>query len=136
MGDNSEFQEQVQQWFALNHPNILKLYGVCDVNNIDASHYFVCEYAAHGKLSDYLNQQRRESGGKSPRLVWQKLLEAAQGVQYLHERGLVHGNLKAENMLVSGDGIVKLAGFGQSGALEEVVAGDERLASDVFALDG
>ncbi|KAG2797156.1 hypothetical protein PC129_g21222 [Phytophthora cactorum] len=114
-------------WIELNHPNILKLYGLCD-------DYFVSEYAAHGMLSDYLNQQRHVSGGKSSRLVWQKLLEAAQGLQYLHERGLVHGNLIAKNLLVSSDGIVKLSGFGERGALQEVGTGDKRLADDVFAL--
>ncbi|KAF4036944.1 Protein tyrosine kinase [Phytophthora infestans] len=123
---DKEVKAMAQRRIDLNHPNILKLYGVCDG-------YYVYEYAAHGTLSDFLNQQRVSSGGKSSKLVWQKLLEAAQGLQYLHERGLVHGNVTAKNLLVSNDGIVKLAGFGGSGTLQQRGTGDKRLADDVFA---
>ncbi|KAE9130643.1 hypothetical protein PF005_g4411 [Phytophthora fragariae] len=118
---------EVKRWISLNHPNLLKLYGVCDLG---VNRYYVCEYAAHGQLRSYLNHHQN---GPSE-LVWQKLLEAAQGVQYLHERGFVHGNLKTKNLLVDGNGIAKLAGFGQDEALQEVESHDECLAADIFAL--
>ncbi|KAG1704875.1 hypothetical protein DVH05_004904 [Phytophthora capsici] len=126
LGD-AEFEKVAKQWIALNHPNVIKVYGLC------GDHTFVTEYAANGELSDYLNEQRRSSGAKSPKLVWQKLLEAAQGLLYLHERGLAHGDLKTERLLVSSDGIVKLSGFGSLGVLQEGKANDERLSADVFA---
>ncbi|KAG6608814.1 TKL protein kinase [Phytophthora cinnamomi] len=125
------FEGDVKRWISLNHPNLLKLYGVCDFG---ADRYYVCEHAANGQLSSYLNHQRNGSVGDPLTLVWQKLLEVAQGLQYLHERGIEHGNLKTKNLLVDGNGIVKLAGFGDDGVLREDERGDERFANDIFAL--
>ncbi|RLN85759.1 hypothetical protein BBJ28_00021405, partial [Nothophytophthora sp. Chile5] len=130
-----EFQRQVERWVALNHPNVLKLFGACDPEpGTHENCYFVCEYAAQGELSGYLHRQFHASGSNAAVLVWKKLLEAAQGLQYLHERGLAHGDLKTKNLLVGGDGITKLAGFGWNVALREAEAGDGRFPADVLAL--
>jgi serine/threonine protein kinase len=46
--------------------------------------------------------------------MWGKLFEASVGVQYLHARGVIHGDLKCNNIVVGGDGKAKVTDFGLS----------------------
>ncbi|KAG6971514.1 hypothetical protein JG688_00004419, partial [Phytophthora aleatoria] len=66
--------------------------------------------AKNGKLLDYLYHAREE--GRS--LVWRKLLDAALGLHFLHERHIVHTDLKCNQILVSKDGVAMLTDFGLS----------------------
>lgn len=99
---NASFTEEVLMWQQLRHPNILKLYGACMAN----LPVFVCEYASNGSIGEYLSSCDAEH-----RAPWKLLLGAALGVQYLHERRIIHGNLRGCNILVGSDGLAKLADF-------------------------
>lgn len=57
-------------------------------------------------MSDYLRLHPDE--------VWRKLCEAALGLQYLHDKLVVHGDLKCNNILVGTNGSAKLSDFGFS----------------------
>ncbi|RLN90383.1 hypothetical protein BBJ28_00016329 [Nothophytophthora sp. Chile5] len=94
------FQDVADLWFPLKHPNVLQLFGGCHVGN---RCFFVCEYTDFGNLSSYLRDHQDQA--------WQKLLDVALGLRYLHFRGVVHGDLKCHNLLVDGNGKAKLAGF-------------------------
>jgi serine/threonine protein kinase len=96
------FMSEVETWFQLSHPHVIRLYGACHVG----TPRFVCEYAANGSLDKYLR--------KFPHQIWLKLHEAALGVQYLHERGIIHGDLKCNNIVVASDGAAKVTDFGLS----------------------
>ncbi|KAG6949378.1 hypothetical protein JG688_00014655 [Phytophthora aleatoria] len=126
------FQREIELWFGLNHPHVVKLFGGCHIG----TPFFVCEEAKNGSLDKYLRAHPTE--------VWQKLYEAALGLEYLHARGIVHRYLKCDNILVNIDGDAKLTDFGLS-ALEsagavrwvapECLAGEQAsYASDVFSL--
>ncbi|ETP25617.1 serine/threonine protein kinase [Phytophthora nicotianae CJ01A1] len=104
------FQREIELWFGLNHPHVVKLFGGCHIG----TPFFVCEEAKNGSLDKYLRAHPTE--------VWQKLYEAALGLEYLHARGIVHRDLKCDNILVNIDGDAKLTDFGLS-ALES--AGDQ-----------
>jgi serine/threonine protein kinase len=96
------FAREVSVWFGLSHPNVIRLFGACHIGTL----FFACEFAEKGPLDKYLR--------KHPNELWQKLFEAALGVQYLHARGIVHGDLKCNNILVGGDGKAKVTDFGLS----------------------
>ncbi|KAE8987950.1 hypothetical protein PR001_g22174 [Phytophthora rubi] len=100
--NQDEFRREVDLWFSLNHDYLIKLYGACH----EGRAFFVCEQATHGTLATYAN-------GKPRLKIWECIYEAALGLKYLHERGIVHGDLKGNNILVCEDG-VKLADFGLS----------------------
>ncbi|KAE9015488.1 hypothetical protein PR001_g14896 [Phytophthora rubi] len=96
------FRREVDIWFGFSHPHVVRLFGACHVG----SPFFVCEYATNGTLVSYL--------GKNPDELWSKLHEAALGVQYIHARGVVHGDLKGNNIVIGSDMKAKVTDFGLS----------------------
>ncbi|KAG2772277.1 hypothetical protein Pcac1_g8123 [Phytophthora cactorum] len=96
------FRREVDIWFGFSHPHVIQLFGACHVGRP----FFVCEYATNGTLVSYLR--------KNPDRLWTKLHEAALGIQYLHARGVVHGDLKGNNIVIGSDMKVKVTDFGLS----------------------
>lgn len=81
------FRAEAALWHRLRHPNLLKLYGACDVGRP----FFVCEYASNGRLVDYLAACEPDR-----RTTWKLLYQAALGLRFLHQRNVVHGNLHSD----------------------------------------
>ncbi|KAE8961063.1 hypothetical protein PR003_g31115 [Phytophthora rubi] len=105
---STSFEDEVRLWQQLRHPNVLKMYGACYAG----AHlkFFVCEFASNGSLLEHVNSS---SVGK--RTMWKYLYEAALGLEYLHERGIVHAELRCSNILIGSDGTAMLAYFRLSG---------------------
>ncbi|RLN92379.1 hypothetical protein BBJ28_00025625, partial [Nothophytophthora sp. Chile5] len=101
----AEFLREANTWFQLNHRNVVKMYGGCHVGRL----VFVCEYASQGSLKEFSKAE-----GRDPLLIWSTLLSAATGLRYLHDVGVVHGDLKGDNILIGKDGVAKLTDFGLS----------------------
>lgn len=68
------------------------------------------ENASGGTLRVYLHKHRE--AGRS--LVWRKLHEVALGLLYLHKNGIIHSDIKSNNILVSKNGKAMLIDFGLS----------------------
>lgn len=103
------FRREADLWSQLQHLHVVRLFGACHVGNP----FFVCEEALNGTLLNYLHAQQRRHGVHEP-VLWRKLHEAALGLQYLHKKHVVHGDLKCNNMVVAKDGTVKIIDFGLS----------------------
>ncbi|RLN95051.1 hypothetical protein BBJ28_00019839 [Nothophytophthora sp. Chile5] len=105
--NREQFRHEVDLWFTLNHRNLIKLYGACH----EGQPFFVCEHARLGTLASFAK-------GKCRKVVWESLWYAASGLRHLHERGIVHGDLKGNNILCTGyafgNPVIKLADFGLS----------------------
>ncbi|QRV89048.1 Tyrosine kinase catalytic domain protein [Ceratobasidium sp. AG-Ba] len=93
---------EIHAWSCLNHPNILELLGLAQFRGQIA---MVSPWMNNGSLLEYIN--RNPSVDR-----YTLLLGVSDGVVYLHQNGIVHGDIKSANVLVSGEGIVKLADFG------------------------
>lgn len=52
--------------------------------------------------------------------LWRLLCEITEGLEYLHSRDIVHGDLRGANVLISEDGVARLSDFGLSKFLENV----------------
>ncbi|HWE10445.1 MAG TPA: serine/threonine-protein kinase [Solirubrobacteraceae bacterium] len=91
---------------SLSHPNLVSIY---DVVTTDEGHLvIVMEYIAGGTLRDALN--RRD---KLPVADALRVLEGvAAGLDAIHERGIVHRDVKPSNILLGDDGTVKVADLG------------------------
>lgn len=103
------FRREADLWSQLQHLHVVRLFGACHVGNP----FFVCEDALNGTLLNYLHAQKRRHGVHEP-VLWRKLHEVALGLQYLHKKHVVHGDLKCNNMVVAKDGTAKIIDFGLS----------------------
>lgn len=90
-----------------HHPNIVKLH---DLYVTEEYYCMVFEYVDGGQMLDYII-----SHGKLKELQAQKFfLQLLSAVSYCHENGIVHRDLKIENVLIDSQGDVKLVDFGLS----------------------
>ncbi|KAI0814377.1 kinase-like domain-containing protein [Xylaria sp. FL0064] len=90
---------------SLRHPNIVVLHEVMIERN---ECYMVFEYLSHD-LTGLLNHPTYKLDASQKKHLAMQLFE---GLDYLHKRGVLHRDIKAANILVSSDGILKLADFG------------------------
>ncbi|GAB9476709.1 Serine/threonine-protein phosphatase 6 regulatory ankyrin repeat subunit [Globisporangium polare] len=93
------FLHELRVWHPLNHPHVVKLFGASHRDN----RFIVCEFAAHEDLLGFLKRDSNRSK------AWQKLHEIALGLQYLHERNIIHNDLKCDNFLIGADGKAKIS---------------------------
>lgn len=116
-----DLRREVEIMRALDHPNLVKLYEVID-DPASGKLLMVMEYCEAGALirPGQLSPERRMPEAIAQYYFRQMVL----GVAYLHENGVVHGDIKPENVLLAGDATVKIADFGQSRFIQ---AGDDRL---------
>ncbi|KAJ7367714.1 hypothetical protein DFH08DRAFT_4178 [Mycena albidolilacea] len=110
------FLREVNIWKGLKHPNVLDLYGASGASG-DGPWFFVCPYERFGSLSTFLRRVAQE-GDASQNSREGDLLrfmhEIAKGMSYLHEKGVLHGDLKAANVLVDDRIHCLVSDFGQS----------------------
>ncbi|KRJ99976.1 uncharacterized protein LOC6531042 isoform X4 [Drosophila yakuba] len=97
---------------SLRHPHITRLYEVMESQSMI---YLVTEYAPNGEIFDHLVANGRMKEPEAAR-VFTQLVSA---VHYCHLRGVVHRDLKAENVLLDKDMNIKLADFGFSNYYDE-----------------
>lgn len=89
----------------LSHPNIVGFRGSCE----SAKHiHFVLEFVEGGSLYRVV----RKFGVFSEKLCAIYVKQVLQGLQYLHEQGVIHRDIKGANLLLTKEGHVKLADFG------------------------
>src|SRR6266849_1245139 len=98
------FVQEAKAASALNHPNIITIY---EIEQIDSIHFIATEFIAGETL--------RERGRKASMKLREVLDVAAQIASALsaaHTAGIVHRDVKPENIMIRADGIVKVLDFG------------------------
>ncbi|CAK1604092.1 unnamed protein product [Parnassius mnemosyne] len=108
---NQEIANEVKILSKMNHPNIIKFYNCYYPDN----HVMICmEYATRGNLAEYMYE-------RCPKLIIQEEIlfyfsQVLLGVNYIHNLDIIHRDLKAENILLTGKHgvIVKIGDFGIS----------------------
>jgi uncharacterized membrane protein YgcG len=113
--ERCQFLHEADLWYSLSHRNLIQMYGACH----EGRPFFVCERVMGGTIVERAKREENEN------TAWWMLACAAKGLEHLHEHGIVHGDLKGNNILVGEDSRhVKLADFGLSFTTDSSTAAD------------
>ncbi|KAF7838337.1 serine/threonine-protein kinase HT1-like [Senna tora] len=116
----NQFNFEVALLFRLHHPNIIKIVAACKKPPVFC---IITEYMPGESLRKYLRKQKPYS--VPHKLVLKLAIDIARGMQYLHSQGILHRDLKSENLLLGGDMSVKVADFGISCSESECFTASE-----------
>jgi eukaryotic-like serine/threonine-protein kinase len=115
------FREEAAAAANLNHPNIVTIYDVgSDTLNTQQRHYIVMELIDGADLK----QTQRVRGEGEPYDVTEAVdlaRQVCEGVAYAHRRGLVHCDIKPQNVMLTADGRAKVTDFGIARAFTSVL---------------
>ena len=103
------FQREARAAARLNHPNIVQVY---DQSQTEGMSYIVQEYVEGETLKDLI---RRESPIE-PRRAITIALQILAALRVAHQQGVIHRDVKPQNILVQPDGKIKVADFGIASA--------------------
>lgn len=99
------FKNESKAIAVLSHPNIVKVF---DVSFGDLIQYIVMEYIDGITLKQYIDQQGS--------LVWKDAVhftvQILRGLQHAHDKGIVHRDVKPQNIMLLSDGTIKVTDFG------------------------
>lgn len=98
---------------ALHHPRVIAILGSFEHEN---KQVLVMEYASGGTLS----MEIKKAGRLPPRRVATVIQELAEALRYVHQKGVMHRDLKPDNVLLDSNGSIKLADFGLALAAKTV----------------
>ena len=98
------FRTEAKAMARLTHSNIPAVY---DFDVSGGYCYFVMEYIDGWNVHQLITQ-----GELTPDLTYSLLSQVCDALHFAHQRGIVHGDIKPSNLLVTQDGTVKLADFG------------------------
>lgn len=99
------FRNESKVIAVLDHPNIVKVY---DVNFTGAEQYIVMEYIDGITLKQYITHQGHLRWKDSVHFVTQIL----RALSHAHERGVIHRDIKSQNIMLLRDGTIKVMDFG------------------------
>jgi molecular chaperone DnaK len=102
---NRRFQREVQAAAQLNHPNIVAAF---DASEEHGQNFLVMEYVDGIDLQTYVEQAGRIPCEKAVDFT----LQTAKGLQYAHNKGIVHRDIKPGNLLLDKDGVIKILDMG------------------------
>ena len=107
----SNFIKEARSSASLVHPNVVSVYDVCEYGS---SNYMVMELVDGITLKEYIK--------RNPRLPWQEACDYAiqigQGILAAHERGIIHRDIKPQNIIMDRSGLLKVTDFGIAKAME------------------
>ena len=115
-GGAENFEREAETWVQLGlHPHTVSCYYVRRLGGIPR---VFAEFVAGGSLTDWIKDGRLYQG--TPEEAIRRMLDVAiqfaWGLDYAHEQGLIHQDVKPGNVMVTTDGLVKVTDFGLSRA--------------------
>jgi tRNA A-37 threonylcarbamoyl transferase component Bud32 len=96
--------DEIKVISQLNHPNVISYKHYFIEDNVV---YFVMEYCSHGNLREIVANDKIGTT-----FIWKWMLELTQTLDYMHKKGIVHHDIKPENILFNNERIIKIADFG------------------------
>ncbi len=101
----TKFRAEAQSAAVLEHPNIVNIY---DVGSEEHMHFIVMEYVEGITLKKYIATKGRLGYNEALSIA----LQVARGIEAAHNKGIVHQDIKPQNIIISKEGKVKVTDFG------------------------
>lgn len=101
----TRFAQEAATMARLDHRNLVKVY---DISDEGSTPHIVMELCEAGAVIDWM----KKFGAVPPRTALQVIRQIALGVQSAHEDGIIHRDIKPQNVLIDQYGIAKLTDFG------------------------
>ena len=115
---SSRFEREAMAASKMTHHNIVNL---LDVGQDDQMRYLVMEYVRGRTLKEVI----RQKGTLPPTVAAQIGIRILSALQHAHKNGIIHRDIKPQNILVASDGLIKVADFGIAR-----VAGSNTISTD------
>ena len=113
---NPEFRErfirEARAAGQLNHPNVIHVH---DISSANGRHYFSMEYVDGSSVKEVLRTGKLLEVNRALDII----LQAARALEFAHENKIVHRDVKPDNIMLTKEGIVKLADLGIAKTFEE-----------------
>lgn len=100
------FEREAQAASRMSHPNIANLLDVG--REEDGMHYLVIEYVQGKTLKQYI----QENGAIRPEMAAQVIIRVLAALSHAHQNGVIHRDIKPQNILIDKEGAVKVSDFG------------------------
>ncbi|VVA25777.1 PREDICTED: serine/threonine-kinase [Prunus dulcis] len=101
-----EFTQEVYIMRKVRHKNVVQLIGACTK---PPKLCIVTEFLSGGSMYDFVHKQ---TGAISLQFLLRVAIDVSRGMNYLHQNNIIHRDLKAANLLMDDNGVVKVADFG------------------------
>ena len=99
-----EFSQELAGVFNLNHPNLLK---PTHVDAWEGMPYLILPFCSRGSIVKRVGKMSKEE-------IWKLIRDVASGLAYLHQQGIVHQDIKPDNILQDENGNYLITDFGIS----------------------
>src|SRR5438067_951736 len=109
------FLQEAQVMARTSHPNLVQVHDMELQGNVN---YLVMEFIRGRSLRDWMNQAQIP-----PPQVFAVMHGVLQALDYAHRHAIVHRDMKPENVLISEDGLVKVADFGIARLMDDTGVG-------------
>ncbi|HWB10677.1 MAG TPA: bifunctional serine/threonine-protein kinase/formylglycine-generating enzyme family protein [Pirellulales bacterium] len=120
----ARFRREILSAAQLSHPNIVAAY---DADVVQHVHFLVMEHVDGPNLADLV----RERGPLPVALAVRYVLDAARGLAYAHQRGIVHRDVKPSNLIVGSSGSVKVLDLGLARSAAPTAGAELTMPGDV-----
>jgi len=102
--EKNRFIQEAIAASALNHPNIVTIY---EIDEVDGDSFISMEFIEGKNLKGLI-----QAGPLSLEQFFNIAFQTAEGLNKAHQKGIVHRDIKSENILVNSDGVAKITDFG------------------------
>ena len=121
-----KFRSEAQAAAVLTHPNIVNVFDVGDDNGV---YYIVMELIEGITLKEYISKKGRLSVKEATSIA----IQVSMGLDAAHSHGIVHRDVKPQNIIISMDGKVKVTDFGIARAASSNTISSNVMGSDHYS---